>query len=134
MPTRMDKHINLIGNVVSDLTKVGQEFLSPETIEEVKKLDEALKDRLATKASQIQLKQETQAATALQPPQPAVFVGSKGVPPGDFRFLSVTPQPDDIRSCHRVYLRAAKKTGEYDDGEHYLDVQFRLLREDLIRP
>ena len=34
----------------------------------------------------------------------------------------------------RPFLRRNKIDGSYNDAEHYLDVQFRLLREDFVRP
>lgn len=34
----------------------------------------------------------------------------------------------------RPFLRRNKVDGSYHDAEHYLDVQFRLLREDFVRP
>jgi len=34
-------------------------------------------------------------------------------------------------ACDARWLYAE---GGYEDAEHYLDVQFRLLREDFIRP
>lgn len=40
----------------------------------------------------------------------------------------------DMIDTRDVFLRPARVVGRYDDNEQYLDVQFRLLREDLIRP
>jgi len=40
----------------------------------------------------------------------------------------------DIHSTEKPFLRENIVRGEYEDAEHYLDVQFRLLREDFIRP
>uniref|UniRef100_A0A914YLG7 ZNFX1 domain-containing protein n=1 Tax=Panagrolaimus superbus TaxID=310955 RepID=A0A914YLG7_9BILA len=57
-----------------------------------------------------------------------------GAPPDDFRNLSIIPTTEDMDIKNNVYLRPAKIDGSYDSDEHYLDVQFRLLREDLIRP
>ena len=31
-------------------------------------------------------------------------------------------------------IRPVMKVGSYDNEEHYLDVQFRLLKEDLLAP
>ena len=77
-------------------------------------------------------------STALVEPRTArkryVFDGSSGAPPNDFRSLSLIPTLEDIDINQAVYLRPAKIKGQYDSDEHYLDVQFRLLREDLIRP
>ena len=55
-------------------------------------------------------------------------------PPGNFRCLSVVPTQEDILQEGRPFLRRNKINGSYNDAEHYLDVQFRLLREDFMRP
>ena len=55
-------------------------------------------------------------------------------PPENFRRLSVVPTQEDILSGGRPFLRRNKIDGSYNDVEHYLDVQFRLLREDFVRP
>ena len=54
-------------------------------------------------------------------------------PMDDFRDISVLPTPMDIDS-RRPFLRRNVVKGRYTDGQHYLDVQFRLLREDFVRP
>lgn len=68
-----------------------------------------------------------------KPPRQSDRLHSFGPPPEDFRELSVFPTPDDLMP-HRPYLRRNVVRGPYDDVEHYLDVQFRLLREDFVRP
>lgn len=55
-------------------------------------------------------------------------------PPDDFRDLSVIPTQEDILTGERPFLRRNKVDGSYHNAEHYLDVQFRLLREDFVRP
>jgi hypothetical protein len=55
-------------------------------------------------------------------------------PPEDFRQLSVIPTIQDVHPQGAVFLRRNKIDGKYDNAEHYLDVQFRLLREDFVRP
>lgn len=57
-------------------------------------------------------------------------------PPDDFRLLSVVPSMMEILSPEPVYLRAniVDQGSCYDDSEHYLDIHFRLLREDFLRP
>lgn len=57
-----------------------------------------------------------------------------GQPPEDFRELSVFPSVDDLTMRGLPYLRRNVVVGPYNDVEHYLDVQFRLLREDFVRP
>lgn len=53
-------------------------------------------------------------------------------PPDDFRSLSVYPTKDDLFRTQRGYVRPNKTRGAYQNVEHYLDVQFRLLREDFV--
>jgi len=54
-------------------------------------------------------------------------------PPEDFRVLSIYPTPFDME--HQIpFLRPNIIKGAYQSVEHYLDVQFRLLREDFIAP
>ncbi|XP_045780297.1 NFX1-type zinc finger-containing protein 1-like isoform X2 [Maniola jurtina] len=54
-------------------------------------------------------------------------------PPENFRRLSVVPGRYELIE-NRPYLRANVVEGGYRDVEHYLDVQFRLLREDCFGP
>ncbi|XP_026476066.1 NFX1-type zinc finger-containing protein 1-like [Ctenocephalides felis] len=55
-------------------------------------------------------------------------------PPENFRSLGIYPNPADILSNEKPFLRPNIKEGSYVSVEHYLDVQFRLLREDFISP
>ena len=55
-------------------------------------------------------------------------------PPNDFRDIPVCPTSKEIRTQERPFLRKNITKGRYDDAEHYLDVQFRLLREDFLEP
>ena len=55
-------------------------------------------------------------------------------PPEDFRKVSVIPQAADLNVHDKPFLRANIVGGSYMDLEHYLDVQFRLMREDFIIP
>lgn len=63
-----------------------------------------------------------------------ILVMAARVPPEDFRHLSVIPTLRDIITDERPFLRPNKIDGPYDSTQHYLDVQFRLLREDFIKP
>ncbi|XP_046965728.1 NFX1-type zinc finger-containing protein 1-like [Vanessa cardui] len=54
-------------------------------------------------------------------------------PPENFRDLSVVPCREDLIE-DRPYLRENLISGSYRNVEHYLDVQFRLLREDCFGP
>ena len=55
-------------------------------------------------------------------------------PPNDFRDLPICPTNKEMTSQERPFLRKNISKGRYDDVEHYLDVQFRLLREDFLEP
>ena len=55
-------------------------------------------------------------------------------PPDDFRTLSVFPTAKDFFRIQKPFLRPNKEKGSYNDLNHYLDVQFRLMREDFLRP
>lgn len=56
-------------------------------------------------------------------------------PPNDFREMTIFPDvQQDILARAKPFLRPNKTRGGYDDTGHYLDVQFRLLREDFIQP
>ena len=61
---------------------------------------------------------------------PADFVN----PPESFRSLSICPTLADLHFRGEVFLRVNKVRGAYQDLDHYLDVQFRLLREDFVSP
>ncbi len=54
-------------------------------------------------------------------------------PPEPFTELSILPDIDEIHSG-QVYLRSNLARGSYKSWEHYLDIQFRLLREDFVQP
>ncbi|KAJ6634627.1 NFX1-type zinc finger-containing protein 1, partial [Pseudolycoriella hygida] len=55
-------------------------------------------------------------------------------PPEDFRKIGIYPDTFDILSNHDPFIRKNVVDGKYVGGiDHYLDVQFRLLREDFVR-
>lgn len=56
-------------------------------------------------------------------------------PPDDFRKIPIYPDIRDILGDHEPFIRKNIIDGKYVAGvDHYLDVQFRLLREDFVRP
>ncbi|XP_033625660.1 NFX1-type zinc finger-containing protein 1-like isoform X1 [Asterias rubens] len=55
-------------------------------------------------------------------------------PPDNFRDIPIFPDGPEIRKPTRPFLRKNIIKGRYDSVEHYLDVQFRLLREDFVAP
>lgn len=59
----------------------------------------------------------------------------KQAPPDDFRKIPILPRVSDIFLGSRgAFLRKNKARGAYESLKHYLDVQFRLYREDCISP
>ena len=55
-------------------------------------------------------------------------------PPENFRDLETVPTVETIHSEETIFLRKNKVKGAYDNVDHYLDVQFRLMREDFFGP
>ncbi|XP_061178064.1 NFX1-type zinc finger-containing protein 1-like [Saccostrea echinata] len=55
-------------------------------------------------------------------------------PPDDFRELSVLPTLQDLQFDRKPFLRCNRTKGGYDNLQQYLDIQFRLLREDYLHP
>ncbi|XP_025836125.1 NFX1-type zinc finger-containing protein 1-like isoform X2 [Agrilus planipennis] len=55
-------------------------------------------------------------------------------PPDDFREISVYPLPEEVISITKPFIRENIVKGPYKNVEHYLDIQFRLLREDFVAP
>ena len=58
---------------------------------------------------------------------------SQAEPPQNFQELSIIPDAADLL-LSKPFLRKNITDGKYNDLEHYLDVQFRLLREDFVIP
>jgi hypothetical protein len=57
-------------------------------------------------------------------------------PPDNFRLLNIIPSMNEILSHEPIYLRQniVEQGGSYENSNHYLDVHFRLLREDFLGP
>ena len=55
-------------------------------------------------------------------------------PPDLFKEISIIPSLSEIISNEEIFLRKNITTGAYKNVEHYLDVNFRLLREDFLQP
>ncbi|XP_067650930.1 NFX1-type zinc finger-containing protein 1-like [Haliotis asinina] len=61
-------------------------------------------------------------------------VVSEAEPPDNYRDLEMFPSSQDLLSNEQPFLRQNKDKGAYPNLDTYLDVQFRLLREDYIQP
>ncbi|KAL3859446.1 hypothetical protein ACJMK2_009666 [Sinanodonta woodiana] len=55
-------------------------------------------------------------------------------PPDNFRDISILPEMKDLQLNEKPFLRANKAEGKYKNLDDYLDIQFRLLREDYVKP
>lgn len=55
-------------------------------------------------------------------------------PPEDYKTLSAVPTLRDYVNPTEPFLRRIVELGTYQSAQHYLDVQFRLMREDLVSP
>lgn len=54
--------------------------------------------------------------------------------PVDYREISICPEQGELLIDQAPILRKNIVLGKYDSISDYLDIQFRLLREDFIRP
>ncbi|XP_068677009.1 NFX1-type zinc finger-containing protein 1-like [Montipora foliosa] len=97
----------------------------------VAEVDEIMKLRIE-KAEELKRKEEEERQKRRKPRRDGG--NDDADPPEDFRMLPVVPTQKEITSGERPFLRRNKIDGSYHDAEHYLDVQFRLLREDFVRP
>ncbi len=71
-------------------------------------------------------------------PKPKIVAVSEGhiplEPPEHYTTVQLLPQAEEINHCYKPFLRPNLVEGEYQSWEHYLDIQFRLLREDYVGP
>lgn len=63
----------------------------------------------------------------------AVAVDQHELPPNDFRDLSVYPTHEELVTS-KTFLRTNIVEGAYENVDEYLDIQFRLLKEDFVAP
>ncbi|XP_071520848.1 NFX1-type zinc finger-containing protein 1 isoform X2 [Panulirus ornatus] len=121
----IDRLPNLLDSCISSMTLLQREGFIPERL---LKQYEALQEML-TKAAKQWVQKQLDSDRRKQRNYMYELE-----PPDDFKELSVLPTPMDLKSFERPFLRKNIVQGKYEDDEHYLDVQFRLLREDFIRP
>jgi hypothetical protein len=55
-------------------------------------------------------------------------------PPDDFRAISIAPTSQELTGNKKPFLRSNIVGSGFKDVNQYLDIQFRLLREDLVGP
>ena len=54
--------------------------------------------------------------------------------PEDFKTLSVVPTVEELMTNKKPFVRTNIVQGAYKSAYHYLDVQFRLMKEDFVAP
>ncbi len=59
---------------------------------------------------------------------------NKQQPPDKFRRHQIFPTCNELLESRAPFLRRIIVDGPYEDSEHYLDIQFRLMKEDFVRP
>ncbi|CAF3694346.1 unnamed protein product [Rotaria sp. Silwood1] len=64
----------------------------------------------------------------------ATIQNDSNQPSDDYHQLSVVPNLTEILSEQRPYLRKNIVDGIYENAQQYLDIHFRLLREDFVGP
>ena len=71
-----------------------------------------------------------------KPTKPKVLAtASQQEPPEHISTISILPVPEEIRLfAKKPFLRPNITQGSYRNWNHYIDVQFRLLREDFVGP
>ena len=52
----------------------------------------------------------------------------------DFRTISLFPSVEELQPHFRPFLKANLTKGKYESLDEYIEVQFRLFREDLVAP
>ncbi|XP_033117882.1 NFX1-type zinc finger-containing protein 1-like [Anneissia japonica] len=120
----LEMHITLLDATSKALFV--QRNLSKEAVIEVARLKKEA-DKCITEAKEEEKKRRQHAS--------AIREGIvHGPPPNDYRDIPILPTKDDLHSIESPFLRPNKTKGSYSNHYHYLDVQFRLLREDFIGP
>lgn len=116
--------LDTLERLVSNDYKIVCEISCPDIFAQLETLKEA-KD--AIKQEYIKKKEEEEKPQKRQQP-------IEQEPPDDFRELSVLPTLHDLQFNKKPFLRCNRSKGGYDDLQQYLDIQFRLLREDYLHP
>ena len=80
--------------------------------------------------------EERKKTNAEQEPKKTKRIDVEKLQPDDFREMSIYPLDKELFSEEKPFLRQNKveTTAKYKDFHDYLDVHFRLLREDFVSP
>ncbi|XP_069677368.1 NFX1-type zinc finger-containing protein 1-like [Periplaneta americana] len=96
----------------------------------------AISEDLTVKYKQLQKQHETciEEQQKKKEHEKASNVTSLPMPDDDFRDISLFPTPEDILAEGPEFIRPNIVDAAYDSVDDYLDIQFRLLREDFVSP
>lgn len=94
----------------------------------IKENYETLQEKIIITTEEIEKKAQVQERTRI------VSNDEEMLPPNNFREMSVYPTSEEVIYPDRSFVRRNKIDGPYNDVEEYLDIQFRLLREDFVAP
>ncbi|KAJ8042122.1 NFX1-type zinc finger-containing protein 1 [Holothuria leucospilota] len=105
-------------------------------VKECSELDIQISAEITSKLIEISEKHSNllQESREMSPCKTSIRHGSEAPPPDDFRKIPVLPLPHELKSDFKPFLRTNIVNGQYQNIHHYLDIQFRLLREDFIQP
>lgn len=92
-----------------------------------------LNDRHRTLWEDLQIS-STSAEERRNPTNTISRTNNSSTPQQDFRTFSLFPTVEELQPDYRPFLRANLTKGRYKSLDEYLDVQFRLFREDLVAP
>lgn len=94
--------------------------------DDIKRLYEKLQEQIRITIEEIEKKAQERKCVVLNEEEIP--------PPNNFREMSVYPTTEEITHPERSFVRKNKINKPYNDVEEYLDIQFRLLREDFVAP
>ncbi|XP_077982503.1 NFX1-type zinc finger-containing protein 1-like [Glandiceps talaboti] len=126
---QMATTLNLLKSIVN-LSKENGVGMDDEICKEVCNLDEDREEELKNiRAGHMELTLKGQSQTAGQK-----FDVQSLTPPDDFHDIPTIPGVADIVMNRRPFIRPNIAKGSFKSIDHYLDVQYRLLREDFVSP
>lgn len=133
--TFMESVMNLLPSVAADrfekvfmimeMMKIFKGNLGTVVIEDLRMKYERLHTRYETCVEEQQKKKELDKTSN---------VTSLPMPDDDFRNISLFPTSEDILAEGPQFIRPNIIDAAYDSVDDYLDIQFRLLREDFVSP
>ncbi|XP_070575224.1 NFX1-type zinc finger-containing protein 1-like isoform X1 [Ptychodera flava] len=102
-------------------------------------IDEDIKEEVQRLEEDINAELKNIREGVFQSSSHAKFTGQKKMwvkrrPTEDFREIPIFPRQQDVVTDSRPFIRPNKPKGSFEDVNDYLDIQFRLLREDFIAP